>query len=107
MKIVLVLGCWGRKHGEFQMCSGVENEILDISDSTERNAAISKHIDEVYHLFDRPMYNNVHTALFGIQENFSQVGKPVFKAELYAQLEAFCATHSKCGLFLRLKLKEP
>lgn len=106
MKIVLVLGCWGRKHDEFQMCGGVENEILDISDSTERNIAISKHIDEVYHLFDKPMYNNVHTALFGIQENFSQAGKPVFKGELYAQLEAFCAMHSKCGLFLRLKLKE-
>jgi hypothetical protein len=105
MRVYLVLGCWGRKHGEFQMCGGVENEILDITGGTERNAAIAKHLDEVYHLFDRPLYNNVHTVLFSVQDNFSQHGKPVFQKDHYTQLEAFCAMHAKCGLFLRLRLK--
>jgi len=106
MKVCLVLGCWGRKHDDFQVCRGVENEVLDITDHTERNTAIAKHLDEVYHLYDRPLYTNVHTALFSLQENFSQRGKPVFPKEYFEHMEGFCVIHAKCGLFLRLRLKE-
>lgn len=106
MRVVLVLGCWGRKHGEFQMCRGVENEILDITAGSERNAAIAKRLDEVYHLFDRPLHNNVHTALFGLQDTFSEEGRPLFPRDFFAGLETFCTMHAKCGLFLRLRLME-
>jgi hypothetical protein len=106
MRVYLVFGCWGRKHDDFQVCRGVENEILDITGDTERNIAIAKHLDEVYHLFDRPLYNNVHTALFSIQDKFSQEGKLVFPKTYFGHLEGFCVTHAKCGLFLRLRLKE-
>lgn len=106
MRVCLVFGCWGRKHDNFQMCPGIENEILDITGHTERNIAIAKHLDDVYHLFDRPLYNNVHTAIFSLQENFSQECKPVFSKEYFRHLEGFCIMHAKCGLFLRLRLKE-
>jgi len=106
MRIILVLGCWGRKHGDIQMCCGVENEILDITEGTDLNRAIAKRLDDVYRLFDRPLYNNVHTVLFGLQESFSERGKPLFPHDLFGHFEAFCLMHAKCGLFLRLKLKE-
>jgi hypothetical protein len=106
MRICLVLGCWGRKHDNFQVCCGVENEILDLTDNSERNTAISKRLDDVYRLFDRPLYNNVHTAIFNLQDNFSQQGQPLFSKEFFIQLEGFCIMHTKCGLFLRLRLKE-
>lgn len=106
MRLCLVLGCWGRKHGDFQMCRGAENEILDIGAGTDRNTAIADHLDSVYRLFDKPLYNNVHTALYSIQEKFSQMGNPVFPEDQYRRLEEFCVIHAKCGLFLRLRLKE-
>jgi len=106
VRVCLVLGCWGRKHDGFQMCPGVENEILDITGNTETNIAVAKHLDDVYHLFDRPLYGNAHTALFGLQDKFSQEGKPLFPRERFAHLEGFCAMHAKCGVFLRLRIKE-
>jgi len=100
------LGCCGMKHGNLQICSGVENEVLDITDGTERNRAIAKHLDEVYRLFDRPLHGNVHTALFSVQENFSEKCNTVFPQKFFEHLEEFCKMHAKCGLYLRLRLEE-
>lgn len=106
MKVVLILGCWGREHDGFRMCGGVINEILDITKASERNQAIASFLDERYGLFDKPLYSNIHTALYALQNTFSEVGRPVFPDPLFKHAEQFCVKHSKCGLFLRLEITE-
>ena len=59
------------QHTGIALCLGCENEILDLSNNTERNIAIADYLDSNYGLFDRPLYNNVHTAVFNIQEKGS------------------------------------
>jgi hypothetical protein len=106
MKITLVLGCWGRTHEGFSICNGVSNAILDLSLNSERNVAISEYLDSHYGLFDRPLYNSVHSAIFNIQDKFGLKGKPVFKDVVFRWMEEFCIMHAKCGLFLRLELAD-
>jgi len=100
------MGCWGLRTSGVTLCSSCENEILDLSADTERNIAIAEYLDSHYGLFDRPLYNNVHTAVFNIQEKFSKKGSPVFTKDTFAALERFCVMHVRCGLFLRLRIKE-
>ena len=106
MRLCLCLGCWGASPEGFTLCSGCENEILDLSAKSERNLAIADHLDTHYKLFDHPLNNNVHTAVFSIQEKFSKRGSPVFSRDRFALMERFCVMHSRCGLFLRLRMKE-
>lgn len=106
MNVVLICGCWGREEEGFVSCSGASNIILDLGKNTERNKQIIDFLDNVYKIFDRPLYNNVHTAIFNIQEKFSDKGKPVFKEALFKRIEGFCIQHIKCGLYLRLEMKE-
>ena len=106
MNIILEIGCWGRTEENFCTCSGVSNEILDLSKNTGRNVEIIDYLDKTYKLFDRPLYNNVHTAVWNIQEKFSEKINPVFKEALFKRIENFCLLHAKCGLYLRLKLEE-
>lgn len=106
MKITLNLGCRGRKYDNFTMCNGIINEILDITPQTQKNVELSDYLDKVYQLFDKPLNNNIHTALYNIQEKFSEKGKPIFNSERYKKLEEFCVLHAKCGLFLRLRLED-
>lgn len=101
-----MMGCWGARRGSFVFCSGCESEILDLTAKSGRNMAIADFLESRYRLFDHPLHNNVHTALFSIQENFSSKGKPVFSKDLFAMMERFCIMHSRCGLFLRLKLSK-
>jgi len=105
MKIILVLGCWGREYQEFKICGGVINEILNITKSS-RDRKITDYLDSNFKLFDKPLYNNVHTALWNIQDKFSVKGKPVFQNIVFKSMEEFCVLHSKCGMFLRLDIKE-
>jgi hypothetical protein len=105
MKTILYLGCWGTKIKEFSLCSGCENEVLDLTSNTDRNLAIFDYLDSFYGLLDHPLYNNIHTALFGVQEKFSQKGSSVFPLDKFSLMERFCVMHAKCGLFLRLKVE--
>jgi len=106
MRVTLVLGCWGRKEYGLKSCNGVENVVLDITKSSERNVAIAQYLDSHYRMFDKPLYTNVHTAIFGVQEKFSIKGKPVFEEKFFKMIEEFCIMHRKCGLYLRLDLVE-
>ena len=106
MKVNLILGCWGRNNEGFSICNGVINSILDITLNSERNVAISEYLDSNYHLFDRPLYNNIHSAIFNIQDKFSIKTKPVFSNTVFKWMEEFCLMHSKCGLYLRLNLED-
>lgn len=106
MRLFLILGCWGREEDGFKSCSGVSNKILELTAQSERNRAIIDFLDDNYRLIDKPLYSNIHTALFGIQDKFSQTGRPVFDKTYFHKLEAFCQMHKKCGLYLRFLLEE-
>jgi len=106
MRVTLILGCWGRADFGLKTCNGVENIILDITNNSERNISIAQYLDTHYKLFDKPLYNNVHTVIFNIQDKFSIKGKPVFDRNFFKVLEEFCVMHRKCGLYLRLDLSE-
>lgn len=106
MRVYLVLGCWGREEKEIVMCTGIENQILDISLKSERNLKIVDHLDNVYGMIDRPLYNNVHTAIFSIENAFGETGNLVFQKEKFEVIEDFCILHKKCGIYLRLDMKE-
>lgn len=106
MKLYLVLGCWGRDHDGFAMCHGAQNRILDLTADTERNTAIKNHLDSHCHLYDRPLYKNVHTALYTLQGQFGERGRPVFSDGLFKMIEGFCLMHVKCGTFMRLEMEE-
>jgi len=106
MKIILCMGCWGREVEEIKLCSGIENKILDLTDNTQRNLDIKDYLDKVYRIYDRPLYNNVHTAIWNIQEKFSEIGDLVIPEKKFKQIEIFCGQHGKCGLYLRLKMEE-
>jgi len=45
MKVILVLGCWGNQNNGLCLCSGIENEILDLTLKTERNKEIVDYLD--------------------------------------------------------------
>jgi hypothetical protein len=105
MKITLILGCWGREKEGFVSCPSISNEILDLTKNSSRNIQIKDYLDSYFKLFDRPLYNNVHTAIWNIQDKFSEKGDPVFPEIKFRYIEEFCINHSKCGLFLRLELK--
>jgi len=106
MKIALILGCWGRDKEGFISCPGITNEILDLTKNSSRNVKIKDYLDSHFRIFDRPLYNNVHTAVYNVQEKFSEKGDPVISQIKFRYIEEFCANHNRCGLFLRLELKE-
>lgn len=104
MKVNLILGCWGRQELEFKICNGIENLILDITKNNENNIMIVQYLDSHYKLFNKPLYNNVHTVIFNIQDKFSTKDKPIFNSKFFKIMEEFCIMHRKCGLYLRLDL---
>lgn len=106
MKIILVLGCWGREKYNFVSCPGVKNDILDLTKNTNRNIKVKDYLDTNFKLFDRPLYNNIHTAVYNIQDKFSEVCNPLINNDKFKYIEEFCIDHRKCGLFLRLELRE-
>lgn len=106
MRTVLVLGCWGRTEEGFCTCNGVSNQILDVSVKTEQIRKVTDYLDNTLHLYDKPLYNNVHTVLFNIQDKFGEKTKPIFKESLFRIMENFCLMHARCGLYLRLELVE-
>lgn len=106
MRVELILGCWGREKDNFSSCSGTKNVILDITKNTEKNVLIAEFLDKVYGLFDKPLYSNVHTALWSLQDKFSEIGKPIFPVNLFKQIEEFCILHKKCGVYLRLNVQD-
>jgi hypothetical protein len=106
MHVVLILGCWGREVDGFVCCNGVSNEILDITKNSERNIKMAEFFDKAYELFDKPLYSNVHTVIWTIQDKFSSSGNLVFSEKMFKFMEEFCISHKKCGIYLRLDIKK-
>ena len=105
MRTVLILGCWGRTDEGFCTCNGVSNHILDVGVKSEQIKRVSDYLDALY-LYDKPLYNNIHTILFNIQDRFSEKTRPIFKESIFRKIEEFCIMHARCGLYLRLELVE-
>lgn len=106
MKVILILGCWGRAEDGITACCGIENEVLDITSDSKMNVAITEYLDTNFNIFDRPIYNNIHTAVWNIQERFSDKKGAVFPKRMFERMEEFCSMHVKCGLFLRLEIQD-
>jgi hypothetical protein len=106
MRITLTLGCWGREKEGFIACPGISNEILDLTQNSTRNVDIKNYLYSHFKLFYRPLYNNVHTAVWNVQDKFSEKGNLVIPEIKFRYIEEFCVDHARCGLFLRLELKE-
>ncbi len=106
MNVFLTLGCWGREVEGFKLCQGVQNNILDLTKKSEKNIEIVKHLDSIYGILKKPIYNNVHTAIYSIQNKFNMKGDILFSEKKLKTIETFCTMHAKCGLYLRLIIKE-
>ena len=104
MKLFLILGCWGVNRDGIILCPSVSNKILDLSLNTTMNTGISNYLDQNLKLFDKPLYNNVHSAIYNIQDKFSEPDNPVFSS--FRMLEEFCKFHNRCSLYLKLELEE-
>ena len=101
-----MLGCWGQELEGLVFCPSIKNVILDITEKTERNKIISDYLDSNFNLFDKPLYYNVHTAVYGLNGILDNQIEKLFSENLFKCIEGFCIVHAKCGLFLRLELKE-
>ena len=106
MKMELILGCWGRENNNFSFCSSTSNVILDLTKNTERNRNIAEFLDKMYGLFDKPLYTNIHTAVWNIQDKFSFKSNVVFPEVFFKQIEEFCVVHKRCGLYLKIEYRE-
>lgn len=106
MKAYLILGCWGRTQSDIKICSGLENEILDITKPSKINLAIIEYLDNVYNILKHPIYKNVHTAIFNIKNNFEEINNPIFDKKKIEAIEEFCVIHRKCGPFLKVRIEK-
>ena len=90
MRLLLVLGCWGRTNDGLIVCGGVANDVLDITAPSDRNVSIADYLDTNFHMLKKPLYGNAHNVIYNIQEKFGEVGAPVFPEAYYRRLEEFC-----------------
>ena len=97
MKAFLKLGCFGVEREDFVLCGGVENDILDLTKNTETNLEITQFLNDNYQLVRKPLYANIHTALYKIQDRYGP-----FDEKFFRFLEEFCILHKKCGLYLKI-----
>jgi len=104
MEFILILGCWGEITDGFTMCPGTSNIILDLSSKSKRVLEVIDYLDGIG-LFDKYISENVHTIIWNIQNNFSDVNHKIFNPKLFQKIERFCINHKKCGLFLRLDFR--
>lgn len=101
MKIILFLGCAGKKLHDIPICFGGEFSILDITQPTDRNIKIAEFLGD-YELFNRKVFN-AHTIVWKLQYEFSEIGKPVFKDLGFKAIEEFCKFHFKCKVYLEAR----
>lgn len=101
MKRFLKLGCWGYKREGLVVCQGVENTVLDLTKSTENNLDVIKLLDDNYKLVRKPLYSNIHTALFKIQDRYGPFNEIYFRV-----IEEFCILHKKCGQYLKIEWED-
>jgi hypothetical protein len=95
-KMNLEIGCWGLKKDDFVLCSSVKNIILDFSINNNINLNILNFLNEQYKLINKPLYVNVHSALWNLNNKFEVFG---LKFKL---IEEFCIKHKHCGVYLRI-----
>ena len=97
----LKLGCWGYEKEGLTLCHGVENDILNLTKSTEKNIEITEFLNNNYQLVEKPLRANIHTCLFKIQDRYGPFEERHFKA-----IEEFCISHKFCGLYLKIEWEE-
>lgn len=101
----LVLGCFGRREGEFVFCPSVSNRILKIDENLEHYDEMMDYFESL-RLFDKPMFDNnaIKHMVYNMQDRFDQAVKRLWTEREFDACEKFIVGHRKCGLFSRLVL---
>lgn len=94
--ISLEIGCFGLKKEDFIFCPSAKNIILDLSTNNDVNLKILDFLNEKYKLINKPLYVNVHSAVWNLNNKFEIFG---LKFKL---IEEFCIKHKHCGVYLKV-----
>jgi len=103
--LYLILGCFGRKDGDFVSCPSCENKILKIDSKIEHYNEMMDYF-ETCRLFDKPMfeYNAIAHFIKNMRDRFDQVNKRLWSEATYHIFQNFFHTHRTCGLYIKLIL---
>jgi hypothetical protein len=104
MRALVKLCCDGRQDDGFHFCSGVNNTILDLESvkHKENFKELIQYLDKVPKLFDEDCFNTniISNCLYKIYE------MSFIEESLYKRIVDFYNWHRRCGLYLRIKVKE-
>lgn len=102
-KFSLVLGCGGKKHLDFILCSGTLNQLINFDKHIENNKAeeIMVFLDYTCGLFDAVMWdwNKVINTIKILRDKYSLIDD-----NMWENLHIWLPQHKKCGGFLRIIL---
>lgn len=100
----LILGCFGRRTDDFVSCSGVENNILNVTPSINRYNDIMDYFDSC-RLFDKPLleFNAIRHFVYNLQDRFDQINKRLWTNQKFELYQKFVIDHRHCGLIVRLE----
>lgn len=105
--VYLVLGCFGRKEGDFVFCPSAENFILKIDENLIYYNEIWEYLESVG-LVDKPMLNinAIMHLVYNLQERYDQKVKKLWTESKFNNIEKFIQLHKSCGLYAKLLLVE-
>lgn len=105
LKACLVLGCNGLRHQNFCLCTGVENNIIDLEkiDDKDDYKKLLDFFDNACNLFDSAMndYNKCVNTLSLLYKSYNSYDQKTLN-----NVQAFIKTHKDCGIWISLILKE-
>ena len=104
MKACVELSCEGRQDDGFHFCSGVSNIILDLETIKHKEGFkdLVMYLDKVPKLFDGACFNNnvISNTMYKLyQDGYISEVK-------YKYITQFYSFHMRCGLILKIKLKD-
>jgi len=101
--VFLVLGCFGRKEDNFELCPGVENRILKLDDSLVYIDEIWDYLEAVK-LLDKPVINlnAIRNIVFRMQDKYDQKIRKLWSEKEFHMIERFINMHKQCGLYMKL-----
>lgn len=105
--LYLVLGCFGRREGEFIYCPSVSNRILHVHSKLIHYDELMDYLDGL-RLFDKPLFdlNATRHMIYYIQDRFEQRVRKIWAQRDFELYEKFLNGHKNCGIYSRLILAQ-
>lgn len=104
MKAVILISCEGYQENEFHFCNKVENIVLDLEtiQNTENYFNLIQYLDKVVKIFEGPCNTShiISSAMYKLYE-FGYIDD-----KKHHHLAYFYNMHKRCGLLLKILLKE-